>query len=249
MNDVAMADFGYQRVSATEKTRLVTDVFRGVADNYDLMNDLMSLGVHRLWKRFAIAQAAIRPNDIILDIAAGSGDLSRQMAQQLDARGYIVVSDINAAMLNVGRDRLQDQGLVQGIHYAQASAEQLPFADNHFSCLSISFGLRNVTDKAAALRAMYRVLQPGGRLLILEFSRPTLAGLRRLYDEYSFKFLPKLGRWVADQEEAYRYLVESIRMHPDQETLQQMLFTAGFDHVDYHNLSGGIVALHKAYKY
>lgn len=240
--------FGFEEVAWQDKARRVRGVFDSVAPKYDLMNDLMSGGLHRIWKSFALSQTYLRPGQKALDVAGGTGDLTRGMAEQVGEQGLVVLSDINGSMLSHGRDRLIDAGIVQGVDYVQANAECLPFADSTFDCVTIGFGLRNVTDKDAALRSMYRVLKPGGQLLILEFSHPTSPGLKPLYDTYSFKVLPILGRLVANDEGSYRYLAESIRKHPDQETLLAMLKSAGFDQCRYHNLSGGIVALHRGYK-
>ncbi len=240
--------FGFEEVAWQDKARRVRGVFDSVAPKYDLMNDLMSGGLHRIWKSFALSQTYLRPGQKALDVAGGTGDLTRGMAEQVGEQGLVVLSDINGSMLSHGRDRLIDAGIVQGVDYVQANAECLPFADSTFDCVTIGFGLRNVTDKDAALRSMYRVLKPGGQLLILEFSHPTAPGLKPLYDTYSFKVLPILGRLVANDEGSYRYLAESIRKHPDQETLLTMLKSAGFDQCRYHNLSGGIVALHRGYK-
>ena len=240
--------FGFEEVAWQDKARRVRGVFDSVAPKYDLMNDLMSGGLHRIWKSFALSQTYLRPGQKALDVAGGTGDLTRGMAAQVGEQGLVVLSDINGSMLSHGRDRLIDAGIVQGVDYVQANAECLPFADSTFDCVTIGFGLRNVTDKDAALRSMYRILKQGGQLLILEFSHPTAPGLKPLYDTYSFKVLPVLGRLVANDEGSYRYLAESIRKHPDQETLLTMLRTAGFDQCRYHNLSGGIVALHRGYK-
>ncbi len=240
-------DFGYRQVPREVKARLVRDVFESVAGKYDLMNDLMSAGVHRLWKRFALAQTGLRPGQVALDVAGGTGDLAAGMAGQVGERGQVVLSDINAAMLAVGRDRLLDRGLLRNVRFALANAERLPFAEESFDCVTIGFGLRNVTDKAAALASMRRVLRPGGRLLVLEFSR-VWKPLSPLYDLYSFKLLPWMGGKVADDAESYRYLAESIRMHPGQEELKAMMEQAGLSRVDYFNLSAGVVALHRGYK-
>jgi demethylmenaquinone methyltransferase/2-methoxy-6-polyprenyl-1,4-benzoquinol methylase len=242
-------DFGYQQVPADEKARRVRAVFDSVADKYDLMNDLMSVGVHRHWKRFTLANTGLRPGASALDVAGGTGDLAAGMAGQVGEKGLVVLSDINAAMLSVGRDRLLDRGLIRNVRFSQANAECLPFADESFDCVTIGFGLRNVTDKPGALASMHRVLRPGGRLLVLEFSRPVAPGLGPLYDFYSFSVLPWLGHRVAGDEESYRYLAESIRRFPDQETLAEMMRTAGFEDCRYNNLSGGIVALHRGYRY
>jgi demethylmenaquinone methyltransferase / 2-methoxy-6-polyprenyl-1,4-benzoquinol methylase len=241
------ADFGYERVPRGEKARRVGEVFASVAGSYDVMNDLMSLGIHRLWKRFVIDLAAVREGDRVLDVAGGTGDLAAAFAPQAGAAGLVVLSDINGPMLAQGRSRLLDRG-VAGVPLVQANAERLPFADRSFDCVTIGFGLRNVTDKDAALRSMQRLLKPGGRLLILEFSKPLNRAFARLYDEYSFRVLPALGRWVAKDEGAYRYLAESIRMHPDQETLKGMMEAAGFARCQVYNLTGGIVAVHRGYR-
>ncbi len=240
-------DFGFQNVPLQEKAKRVAGVFTSVARNYDLMNDLMSLGVHRLWKRFVIDLAGVRPGERVLDVAGGTGDLVREFSKLVGADGLAVLSDINAAMLTEGRSRLTDRGVV-GVPLAQANAEKLPFADASFDCITIGFGLRNVTDKNAALRSMLRVLKPGGRLLVLEFSKPVSEGLSKIYDQYSFKVLPMLGRLVANDEGSYRYLAESIRMHPDQATLKKMMEDAGFSRVQVYNLTGGIVAVHRGFR-
>ncbi len=240
--------FGYHRVPAAEKAGRVRQVFESVADRYDLMNDLMSFGVHRLWKRFALSQTGLKPGQQALDVAGGSGDLTLGMAGQVGETGRVLLTDINAAMLANGRRRLVDAGLAGNVQYLQVDAEKLPFATDTFHCITIGFGLRNVTHKEAALASIYRALKPGGRLLVLEFSHPVGEGLRSLYDSYSFHVLPWLGRNVAKDEASYRYLAESIRMHPDQETLKGMMQSAGFERCDYFNLSGGIVALHRGHK-
>ncbi len=239
--------FGYREVPADEKAGLVRDVFDSVATRYDIMNDLMSAGLHRLWKRHTIGRATVRKGHCVLDLAGGTGDLARVFARQAGATGLVVLADINAAMLEQGRRRLVDAGLAERVAIARVDAENLPFAERSFDCITIAFGLRNVTDKDAALRSMFRTLKPGGKLLILEFSRP-YEPIRPLYDAYSFKVLPAIGRYIAKDEESYRYLAESIRMHPDQETLLGMLESAGFERCRYENLSGGIVALHTAYR-
>jgi demethylmenaquinone methyltransferase/2-methoxy-6-polyprenyl-1,4-benzoquinol methylase len=249
MSDDSSTDFGFQRVSRADKARRVRGVFDSVAGNYDLMNDLMSAGTHRLWKRFTLSLANLRPGQRALDVAGGSGDLAAGLARQVGEHGLVVLTDINAAMLARGRDRLIDAGLAGNVACVQANAEQLPFPDAMFDCVTIGFGLRNVTDKPAALSAMRRTLKPGGQLLVLEFSRPSVAALQPLYDAYSFRILPLLGRFVARDEASYRYLAESIRMHPDQETLLRMMQEAGLEGCRYHNLSGGIVAVHRGYKY
>lgn len=248
MNDKNTTDFGYEQVDVAEKAGRVAEVFHSVADRYDLMNDLMSMGIHRLWKRFTIARTGLRPGQRALDLAGGTGDLAAKMARRVGSEGEIVLADINASMLEHGRERLVNAGLAGNIQYVQADAEQLPFPDDHFDCITIAFGLRNVTQKERALASMFRVLKPGGRLLILEFSKPTAPGLAPVYDLYSFKVLPLIGRVVAQDADSYRYLAESIRMHPDQETLKGMLEDAGLERCEYFNLSGGIVALHRGYK-
>ena len=248
MNDSEPTDFGFQSVPRSQKAHRVRGVFDSVAGRYDLMNDLMTAGLHRLWKRFALQLTQLRPGQQALDVAGGTGDLSAGMARQVGADGLVILTDINAAMLARGRDRLIDEGLVANVRCLQANAERLPFADDRFHCVTIGFGLRNVTDKPAALRSMQRVLKPGGQLIVLEFSRPA-APLRPLYDAYSFHVLPRLGQLVAQDEASYRYLAESIRMHPDQETLKGMMQEAGLEDCQYHNLSGGILAVHRCYKY
>jgi demethylmenaquinone methyltransferase/2-methoxy-6-polyprenyl-1,4-benzoquinol methylase len=241
-------DFGFERVPLAEKARRVREVFDSVAEHYDLMNDLMSAGTHRLWKRFTLALANLRPGQRALDVAAGSGDLAAGLARQVGARGLVVLSDVNAAMLARGRDRLIDEGIAGNVVFVQADAQRLPFADGSFDCITIGFGLRNVTDKPAALSAMCRALKPGGQLLVLEFSHPRLPGLKPLYDAYSFRVLPWLGRMVARDEASYRYLAESIRMHPDADALSKMLQEAGLVGCRYHSLAGGIVAVHRGYR-
>lgn len=241
--------FGYQTVAADEKARKVAGVFDSVADKYDVMNDLMSLGVHRLWKRFAIRLAQLRPGERVLDLAGGTGDLTNRMRPLVGADGWVVLSDINASMLGEGRKRLLDEGAIGNVAYAQVDAEQLPFPDNTFDCITIGFGLRNVTDQLRALAAMLGALKPGGRVIILEFSRPLAPGLKPVYDLYSFKVLPLLGKLVVNDADSYRYLAESIRMHPDQETLLQMMQETGFERCQYFNLAGGIVAVHRGYKF
>ncbi|MCV6603808.1 MAG: bifunctional demethylmenaquinone methyltransferase/2-methoxy-6-polyprenyl-1,4-benzoquinol methylase UbiE [Porticoccaceae bacterium] len=240
--------FGYQTVNVEEKAGKVADVFHSVAAKYDLMNDLMSAGIHRLWKRITIELSGVRPGHRVLDIAGGTGDLSARFSRIVGEDGLVVLADINDSMLKVGRDKLLDNGVAGNIHFTQADAQYLPYPDNSFDCITIAFGLRNVTDKALALRSMLRVLKPGGRLLVLEFSKPSSELLGKAYDFYSFKLLPKMGELVASDAESYRYLAESIRMHPDQENLKQMMQEAGFDNCSYHNMTGGIVALHRGFK-
>ena len=239
--------FGYKDVPVDDKADLVKGVFDSVASRYDIMNDLMSAGMHRLWKRYTVQHANARPGQVILDLAGGTGDLTREFARIVGPRGRVVLADINAAMLEHGRRRLVDAGIAGNVELAQVDAESLPFADNTFDRLSIAFGLRNVTHKEAALAEMHRVLKPGGKVLILEFSQPSKA-IKPAYDLYSFKVLPLLGRLVARDPESYQYLAESIRMHPDQETLLGMMQDAGFERCRYNNLTAGIVALHTGYK-
>lgn len=241
--------FGYKSVPAEQKVAMVADVFHSVAAKYDIMNDVMSMGIHRLWKRFTIDCSGVRPGQQVLDLAGGTGDIAALFSKRVGANGKVILADINESMLNVGRDKLRDLGLINNIEFVQANAEALPFADNSFDIISIGFGLRNVTDKDAALRSMFRVLKPGGRLLVLEFSKPTHDWLSKAYDLYSFRLLPFMGQLIANDKESYQYLAESIRMHPDQETLKQMMVTAGFAEVSYHNMTGGIVALHRGYKF
>ena len=248
MSEKETTHFGYQQVPVDEKVGRVRQVFDSVASRYDLMNDLMSLGVHRIWKRQTVALAGVRRGQQVLDLASGTGDLAERFAGIVGADGAVVMSDINAAMLTQGRDRLIDKGRVGNLHFALANAERLPFASGSFDCVTIGFGLRNVTHKEWALAEMQRVLRPGGRALILEFSHPTTRALSRVYDLYSFSVLPNLGRLIAKDAESYQYLAESIRMHPDQETLRAMMEEAGFERCDYFNLSGGIVAIHRGYR-
>jgi demethylmenaquinone methyltransferase/2-methoxy-6-polyprenyl-1,4-benzoquinol methylase len=241
-------DFGFEKVAPADKAARVHSVFASVAGRYDVMNDLMSFGAHRLWKQFALSLTGLRPGQRALDVAGGTGDLAAGLLRQVGKSGSVVLSDINPHMLEVGRDRLLDAGFVGNVECLVADAERLPFEDNEFNCVTIGFGLRNVTDKAAALKSMHRVLKPGGQLLVLEFSTPVAPGLKPLYDAYSFKVLPFLGGLVAKDSDSYRYLAESIRMHPNQETLLEMLRAAGFAQTRYHNLTGGIVAVHRGYK-
>ena len=250
MQDKSTTDFGYEEIPTAEKVRRVGAVFTSVAEKYDLMNDVMSFGVHHLWKRFTIEMCGLRPGHRVLDLAGGTGDLAMQQAGLVGDSGEVVLADINASMLQRGRDRLIDKGIVDGVRTVQCNAEILPFADNYFDCITIAFGLRNVTDKGQALASMQRVLKPGGRLCVLEFSRPVYAPLEKAYDFYSFTLLPRMGEWIARDRDSYQYLAESIRRHPDQETLRRMILDeGGFDEVEVHNLSGGIVALHRAFKY
>ncbi len=241
--------FGFQQVPVKDKARRVAGVFHAVADKYDIMNDVMSLGIHRLWKRYTIDAAGAKRGNRVLDLAGGTGDLAAKFARIVGEEGEVILSDINSSMLENGRERLTDLGIGGNVNYVQANAECLPFADNHFDIITIAFGLRNVTNKDAALRSMYRVLKPGGRLLILEFSKPVAPGLAPVYDQYSFRILPLMGKLIANDADSYRYLAESIRMHPDQETLKGMMEAAGFERVSYTNMTGGIVALHKGYKF
>lgn len=240
--------FGFKQVDADKKENLVAEVFSSVAGKYDIMNDVMSFGVHRIWKKIAMAHTGLKKGMHALDIAGGTGDLTIQMSKQVGATGEVIISDINPAMLEQGRRRLIDKGVASNVKFVEANAEKLPFDDNTFDCVTIAFGLRNVTDKDKALSEMYRVLKPGARLLVLEFSKPVLPGLDKIYDFYSFKVLPKMGKMIANDEESYRYLAESIRMHPDQGTLKGMMENAGFERCTYYNMSGGIVALHKGFK-
>lgn len=240
--------FGYRDVPAADKQKLVGEVFSSVAGKYDVMNDLMSFGVHRLWKRHFVATSGIRKGDRVLDLAGGTGDIAALLLPRVGKQGEIVVADINAAMLHAGRDRLLDRGLLDGLRWAQVNAEALPFPEASFDAVTIAFGLRNVTDKDRALCEMYRVLKPGGRALILEFSRVNQDWLKPLYDFHSFRVLPRIGKLVAHDESSYRYLAESIRKHPDQATLKAMMEAAGFRNVAVRNLSAGIVAIHRGYK-
>ncbi len=240
--------FGYQRILADLKTSKVGELFHAVAPRYDCMNDCLSLGLHRLWKRIAVGQTQAEPHHFILDLACGTGDLGQLFAKSLGKEGRLILSDINERMLSKGRDRLTDAGLFQGLCFTQANAETLPFCDEAFDRITMAFGLRNTTYPKTVLKEIYRVLKKGGRVLILEFSKPSPGLLKDLYDLYSFKIIPKLGAWLANDESSYRYLVESIRQHPDQETLKTWFLEAGFERCEYQNLSGGIVALHKGYK-
>lgn len=240
--------FGFETVLEDEKVQKVAEVFHSVAQKYDVMNDVMSCGMHRLWKRFTIDKSSVRRGDHVLDLAGGTGDLAKAWAAIVGQEGRVILSDINPSMLNVARDRFLDEGIVGNVEFVEANAESLPFPDESVDVVSIAFGLRNVTNKDKALAEMYRVLKPNGRALILEFSKPTSAELSKWYDRYSFNLIPKLGKWIANDEASYRYLVESIRMHPDQESLKNMMNAAGFTEVKYDNLTGGIVALHRGFK-
>lgn len=248
-NDPSKTHFGYETVETTEKAHRVAEVFHSVAEKYDLMNDLMSLGIHRLWKKLAIDLLSVRSGHHVLDIAGGTGDLTAKISKQIGEKGKVILSDINSSMLSVGKDRLLDLGIYNNVDFVLADAEKLPFEDNSFDRMIIGFGLRNVTDKDAALRSMFRTLKPGGRAIILEFSKPTLPGLKPIYDTYSFKILPWLGKKILNDAESYQYLAESIRMHPDQATLKTMMENAGFEKCDVHNVTGGIVAIHRGYKF
>ncbi|NVK31769.1 MAG: bifunctional demethylmenaquinone methyltransferase/2-methoxy-6-polyprenyl-1,4-benzoquinol methylase UbiE [Gammaproteobacteria bacterium] len=241
--------FGFKQVDAEQKASMVRGVFDSVASKYDVMNDVMSFGVHRVWKALAIAQSGVRPGQQVLDLAGGTGDLTIKLAKKVGKTGKVVLSDINQSMLDQGRDRLIDAGIVGNVDIVQADAEQLPFEDNRFNLVTMAFGLRNVTRKENALKEIHRVLKPGGRVLVLEFSKPVIDPLSKAYDLYSFKVLPTMGKLVANDAESYQYLAESIRMHPDQETLAEMMREAGLENVSYQNMTGGIVALHKGFKY
>ncbi|HEX4376117.1 MAG TPA: bifunctional demethylmenaquinone methyltransferase/2-methoxy-6-polyprenyl-1,4-benzoquinol methylase UbiE [Steroidobacteraceae bacterium] len=247
--DPDRTDFGFQQVPRADKARRVRAVFDSVSGRYDLMNDLMSGGAHRLWKQFALSLTGLKAGQQALDLAGGTGDLAYALAGQVGRTGLVVLSDINASMLQRGRDRLTDRGVIGNVQFVQADAERLPFVSSRFDCVTIGFGLRNVTDKSAALASMYRVLKPGGQLVILEFSQPVSPLLGRLYDLYSFTLLPRLGQAVTGDADSYRYLAESIRRHPDQQTLRALMETAGFEDCRYHNLMGGIVAVHRGYRY
>jgi len=240
--------FGFRKVASEDKAKLVRAVFDSVASKYDVMNDLMSLGIHRIWKRLAIQLSHVRPGEKVLDLAGGTGDMTRFFHERVGAQGLVMLSDINAEMLKRGRDRLLDEGIVEGVSYAQIDAESLPFRDNQFDCVCIAFGLRNVTRKDEALKAMHRVLKPGGRVIILEFSEVKGELLKKTYDLYSFKVLPIIGKLVANDADSYRYLAESIRMHPNQDALKQMMISAGFERTEYFNLTQGVVAVHRGYK-
>ncbi|PKH19571.1 bifunctional demethylmenaquinone methyltransferase/2-methoxy-6-polyprenyl-1,4-benzoquinol methylase UbiE [Enterobacterales bacterium CwR94] len=241
--------FGFRTVAKDEKAEMVADVFHSVAAKYDLMNDLMSLGIHRIWKRYTIDCSGVRRGQRVLDLAGGTGDLTAKFSRLVGETGEVVLADINSSMLKMGREKLRNKGIVGNVNYVQANAEALPFPDNHFDCITISFGLRNVTDKDKALASMFRVLKPGGRLLVLEFSKPVIEPLSKAYDAYSFHILPRVGELVAKDADSYRYLAESIRMHPDQETLKSMMEAVGFENATFTNMTGGIVALHRGFKF
>ncbi|NBS17529.1 MAG: bifunctional demethylmenaquinone methyltransferase/2-methoxy-6-polyprenyl-1,4-benzoquinol methylase UbiE [Gammaproteobacteria bacterium] len=240
--------FGFRQVPEGEKAHLVRSVFDSVAGKYDLMNDLMSMGIHRIWKRIALQLSHVRYGESVLDLAGGTGDMTALFRDRVGDRGRVVLSDINAEMLTRGRDRLIDDGVTSGVEFAQIDAEKLPFEDQTFDCVCIAFGLRNVTHKEAALKSMYRVLKPGGRVIILEFSEVKGAFFKKTYDLYSFKLLPMMGKLIARDEESYRYLAESIRMHPNQDTLRDMMNAAGFERTEYFNLTHGVVAIHRGYR-
>ena len=248
-NGSKQTHFGFKTVDAEKKADLVADVFHSVAAKYDIMNDVMSFGVHRFWKRFTIETAATRPGMKVLDLAGGTGDLTAKFSRLVGPQGSVTLADINDSMLKVGRDKLRDKGIIGNVSYVQANAEALPFPDNHFDIITIAFGLRNVTDKDAALRSMQRVLKPGGKLLVLEFSTPKHDLMKKVYDLYSFKVIPQMGKLITNDADSYEYLAESIRMHPDQETLKQMMIDAGLEQVDYTNMTDGVVALHRGYKF
>jgi len=242
-------DFGFQQIPLQDKTHKVGEVFSSVAEKYDLMNDLMSLGIHRWWKQRAITSGGFRAGYKVLDLAGGSGDLTARISPLVGEQGQVYLADINADMLRIGRNRLLDQGLYRNVQIIRVNAESLPFIENYFDRVIIGFGLRNVTDKPAALAAIYRVLKPGGKILVLEFSKPAIKGLDKIYDLYSFNVIPKLGEWICHDKASYQYLVESIRVHPDQEQLKLLMEQSGCEDVIYHNLAGGIVALHMGFKY
>lgn len=242
-------DFGYQKVDWDDKQNLVNRVFSSVADKYDLMNDLMSFGIHRIWKKIAISHCGLSLGQKVLDLAGGTGDLSKDIAKQIGTDGLLLLADINAQMLEAGKEKLTNLGIIKPLHFLQLNAEKLSLMDDSFDCITIGFGLRNVTDKQQALQEMYRVLRPGGRVVILEFSKPVSEHLAKAYDLYSFKVLPALGKLVAKDHDSYQYLAESIRMHPDQENLKQLIESVGFERCSYQNLSGGICAIHKGFKF
>jgi demethylmenaquinone methyltransferase/2-methoxy-6-polyprenyl-1,4-benzoquinol methylase len=241
--------FGFKTVEEEKKVDLVAEVFHSVAAKYDVMNDVLSMGIHRVWKRFTIDCSGIRKGQKVLDLAGGTGDLTAKFSRVVGKTGQVILADINDSMLKVGRSKLRDMGIADNVNYVQANAEELPFPDNHFDLVTIAFGLRNVTDKDKALASIFRVLKPGGRLLVLEFSKPLYQPVSQFYDFYSFNILPKLGKLIANDSESYQYLAESIRMHPNQDTLKSMMDNVGFEGTEYFNLSVGIVALHRGYKY
>jgi len=248
MDKLQTTHFGFETVPAAEKARRVADVFHTVASRYDLMNDLMSFGLHRLWKQYTLSTSPVRSGQKVLDVAGGTGDLAKGFLKKVGNTGSVYLADINNSMLKTGRDKLLNQGFFQNLYYIQTNAENLSFKDNYFDCVSVGFGLRNVTDKEKALASIFRVLKPGGCLLVLEFSHPSLPLLNKLYEKYSFSFLPELGEWITGSADSYRYLVESIQRHPDQAALKNMILNSGFDQCDYTNLTGGVVCLHSAYK-
>ncbi|MBF7073926.1 bifunctional demethylmenaquinone methyltransferase/2-methoxy-6-polyprenyl-1,4-benzoquinol methylase UbiE [Glaciecola sp. MH2013] len=241
--------FGFKQVEKAQKESMVADVFHSVAAKYDLMNDLMSLGIHRMWKRYTIDCSGVRPGHKVLDLAGGTGDLAAKFSRIVGETGQVTLADINHSMLMVGKEKLTNMGIMSNLNYVQANAEALPFPSNHFDLVTMAFGLRNVTEKSNALASIFRVLKPGGRLLVLEFSKPNSEALSKVYDAYSFHLLPKMGKLVADDAESYQYLAESIRMHPDQVTLESMMKEVGFEQTSYTNLTGGIVALHRGFKF
>lgn len=241
--------FGYSTIPETEKTERVASVFHSVAKRYDIMNDLMSLGLHRVWKRMAVAKCGLRFNQKVLDLAGGTGDITRLLVKKVGKQGQVILADINDSMMSVGRDRLLDEGIIMPVQWVQANAENLPFPSETFDCVIMGFGLRNVTHKELALAEMARSLKPGGRVVILEFSHPTVPFVSTLYDAYSFSALPLMGKWVCQDAESYQYLAESIRMHPDQETLKGMMETSGLERCAYQNIHQGIVAIHTGCKF
>jgi demethylmenaquinone methyltransferase/2-methoxy-6-polyprenyl-1,4-benzoquinol methylase len=248
-SDDEQTHFGFQRVAKDQKANMVAEVFHSVAAKYDVMNDLMSLGIHRIWKRYTIDCSGVRAGQKVLDLAGGTGDLAAKFSRIVGEKGQVTLADINHSMLMVGKEKLTNMGILGNLNYVQANAEALPFPDNHFDLVTIAFGLRNVTEKSNALASIFRVLKPGGRLLVLEFSKPTNEMLSKVYDAYSFHLLPKMGELVANDGESYKYLAESIRMHPDQATLEDMMKEVGFEQTSYKNLTGGIVALHRGFKF
>lgn len=249
MNEKTTIDFGFSEVAVDEKVQKVKGVFDSVASKYDIMNDVMSMGIHRLWKQHTIELSGIREGHVVLDLAGGTGDLTKQFAKRVGKTGTVVLADINESMVKVGRDRLINAGIINNVDYVISNAEALNFTDNTFDLITIAFGLRNVTNKDNALAEMYRVLKPSGQLMILEFSQVSQPLLAKAYDFYSFNILPKLGKFITNDEASYKYLAESIRMHPNQKTLKNMMITAGFDKAEYINMSNGIVALHRGWKY